>query len=139
MQKIPPEILSVYHSSLSKPNWESLLKLLQILIRTFTRTFIIVDALDEIAEQERRPLFKLIEQMLDVHANILLTGRRESYIIQGLLSKNFHEVCLEANTVDDDIRQYVIASLDYDPKFNKWKPELKSNIIDGLTNGSKGM
>jgi hypothetical protein len=118
------------------------LKLFKTLLNEFSRTYIILDALDEVAADERETLLRILHQMLDgsfVNLNVLLTSRREHYILEGLDSLSVPEVTMNTQVVDTDIHRFVSEILLEDPKFKKWDSSVKVDMETTLVNGAHGM
>ena len=124
------------------PKLATLLKLFNTLLKEFSRTFIVLDALDEVAVHERDTLLRVLHQMHDPsfgNMNTLLTSRREHYVLEGLSSLSIPEVTMNTQVVDLDICSFVSEILMVDPKFKKWDSSVKADIETALVNGANGM
>lgn len=139
---IPEGLKTIYTRNPGEPSLRILLKLFKALGSEFNRTFIILDALDEVAVHERDMLLRVLRQMHDgsfVNLNMLVTSRPEHYILEGLNSLPMTEVMMNTQVVDVDIGSFVSELLAVDPKFKKWDSSVKKDIETALVNGAHGM
>jgi len=60
----PEGLKAFYFRNPEKPSLRTLLKLFETLLKEFTRTFVVLDALDEVATYERETLLLLLHQMV---------------------------------------------------------------------------
>jgi hypothetical protein len=110
---------------------------LRLVLQCFTDTFIIIDALDECTEREA--LLELIGKVVSWRLpglRILVTSRREQDLVDGLAMR---ELDLSENDISDDIRLYVEARFEQDPKLRRWQPHVRAEIETKLLEGAKGM
>jgi hypothetical protein len=69
---------------------------------------------------------------------LLATSRR--YIdIENNMQEISIPVSMSNPLVDEDIRLYVRAKVDTNPKLKRWPLHLKDEVVEALSNGAKGM
>jgi len=129
------------HGGLYNPTWDELLGLLKELLNCFKQNYVVIDALDECDEYEQ--LFKKVImiilgwQLSNVH--LLMTSRREEYILETMQGCATMEICLSAELVGSDIISYIHATVEAGSKFKMWSHTIKEHVKEVLTNGANGM
>ncbi|EGN92542.1 hypothetical protein SERLA73DRAFT_65533 [Serpula lacrymans var. lacrymans S7.3] len=105
-------------------------------IKTFSRFFVVVDALDELAE-ERKKRYELLDRLQSLGCSLLITSRDI-----GAIRKDLRDAqCMHIRANDDDIRQYIESgilgtSLE---DFVAEEPNLRKEIVDCVTKCADGM
>ncbi|KAJ3465016.1 hypothetical protein MRS44_005674 [Fusarium solani] len=143
------EILREYHDELTSerqlqagPSTKKLIKILRRMCSSFDRVYLIVDGLDECAEQVEEcvgSLAALLPSPEDETLNLALLSRDE-FPIQEILKDQFQNVKIEAHT--EDIDRYVTRELDQRIALRKLRLKdlaLKDKIRARLVNGASGM
>jgi hypothetical protein len=104
------------------------------------KTFLLIDALDECLEVERKLFFKIFfKSTLAPSLTLLITSRSEPDI-QGVLKKSVsHSICIQSSLVDADVRTHVRNVISQDPTLQNWKPVIRQEILDGMVDGAHGM
>lgn len=133
-----------YQDGGKQPQTKDLEKLLEALIESYERTFIVLDALDECKNREE--LFEFIGKAMkwrSENLNIIMTSRENKDIedfFDGNLDKR-SRISVQNKKVDEDIRSYVHGTLQSDRKFKRWKkqPKVQGEIEIELMEKSRGM
>ncbi|KAF3056039.1 Serine/threonine-protein phosphatase 6 regulatory ankyrin repeat subunit C [Trichoderma lentiforme] len=115
------------------------LGLLQELFSRFARVNLIVDALDELTNEVRRPL---IYDLLKLHENgivSLLVTSRGIPEIQHLFESRETYTSLEVRSSDEDIQNFLRDNIFQLPNFVARSQKLQDEVIDSVTNASAGM
>ena len=104
-------------------------------MKSFEKTFIILDALDECSK--RRELLEDIEEIncwTDANLHILSTSRRKKDIEERIesLVHDWEKMYIDSVRINDDIRAYVHERLQTDPKLKRWRKE--SNVQKEIEN-----
>ncbi|KIJ33792.1 hypothetical protein M422DRAFT_264255 [Sphaerobolus stellatus SS14] len=140
---IPSKVISLYNNNISRPPVSVLLELISCVSERLQGSYIVLDALDEVDTEERDSLISSLQVVLTNSKlwkiNILLTSRREPYLVEGFSDLDLQEIFLEKSVVDEDIKLYVSELVETEPSFAKWNPELKTEIVTILTRKSDGM
>ncbi|CUS15227.1 unnamed protein product, partial [Tuber aestivum] len=143
---LPGEVVDLYSSTKAigkSADTKSLKDLLSQIIKSFRKTFIILDALDEFPGDARESLLSWIGKLTADHnagsLSILVTSRPEADIVEYLEPLTTFSIPLQSKTVDPDIRSYVRNTLESKPRFKIFTPEIKSEIEDTLAARSQGM
>jgi hypothetical protein len=119
---------------------EELMSTLKSIIGSFQAVYIVFDALDECPERSR-----FLSAIQDIHAlefdtlHLLVTSRKERDIedtLSGLIS---HEVPMDENLVDGDIRVHVSRTLEDDTRFRMFSAGEKEMVMAALIEGAHGM
>jgi len=135
--QIPKGIHDIHHLS-QQPDMDLLLDALDILLSGMKTVYIVVDAVDE--SMPRADLLELIERLVtDVRfqkVQVLATSRNY-FDIETVLSRLSTSISMSNDEVDKDIRVYAKAEIDR--KCSSWGPELKSEVLEALVLGAKGM
>ncbi|EGN91711.1 hypothetical protein SERLA73DRAFT_80187 [Serpula lacrymans var. lacrymans S7.3] len=105
-------------------------------IKAFSQVFIIVDALDEIAE-ERKKRYEILHRLQSLGCNLLVTSRDIESIGKDLRGAQ----CVYIRASDDDIRQYIECAILGTPleEFVAEEPRLKEEVVDCVTKYADGM
>jgi hypothetical protein len=127
-----------------QPSLDGLLDVLREMIRTFSQSFIILDALDECVD--RAELMSILESIAGWRLeklHILVTSRRERDIENSLETfihpRNVTD--LRAGVVDKDIKAYIENRLSVDKNLKKWQNnhEIRREIEAALMEKANGM
>jgi len=106
----------------------------------FTKTYLVLDALDEITEQDRDELLHILGKLSAFpKANMIVTSRKEDYLITTFQSLPFHQISLSTSEVDEDIRRYISEIINKDSGFSKWTESLRSEVENTLSKRAGGM
>ncbi|KIV84720.1 hypothetical protein PV11_00486 [Exophiala sideris] len=116
----------------TRPMQGELLEALKSVIAVYSRTFIILDALDEIAELCRETLLsKLVDLQRTTKLNLFTTSRlhiRTEILYLGTAAV----VSLDIVPTDEDIRRYLLDRTKDLPTFVRRDPKLQEDIIDTI-------
>lgn len=140
---VPKPLEALYHRSKDgrqQPTIDSLMSILQYMLRTFQQTFIIIDALDECKEREE--LFKMLREIVDWNfdgLHLLATSRKERDIEESVACLVTEQICLQSILVDDDIHIHIQERLRSDPRLKIWPGEVQLLIETTLMDGANGM
>ncbi|CUS11595.1 unnamed protein product [Tuber aestivum] len=142
----PGAVVDLYNSTKAtgkSANTAALKDLLSHIIKCFSRTFIVLDALDEFPKDTRESLLSWIGELTADHKvgslSVLVTSRPEADIVRSLGPLAAFPIPLQSKTVDQDIRTYVQKSLGGKDGFKKFTKEIKNEIEDTLVSRSQGM
>ena len=137
---IPLILESLYSSCTNgerQPAYDSLLSTLYMMMREFSDTYLVLDALDKCSK--RKELLSCIEELAgwrDLSLHILTTSRREKDIEDSMepLVDNQRRICIQSALVDGDIRAYVDSRLQFDRDLRRWRdtPKAQQEIKDTL-------
>ncbi|PMD32285.1 hypothetical protein L207DRAFT_640105 [Hyaloscypha variabilis F] len=136
---IPAFLFQLYQDG-REPSLTELLACLEALISNYDRVFFIVDAVDESKPREDtlRVLRDLVTDARFNKIQLLVTSRL--YIdIEQVLEELSVSVSMSNPEVTADIGRFVQASMQSNPKFRRWEPELLKETQEALTIGAKGM
>ena len=123
-----------------EPTTASLVTALSSAVRSFSRVYLVLDALDE---SSNRP--NLLDVLLRVvgDANFkkirLLALSRKEIDIERAFEHISPNISLQDPRVDEDIQLYVQNQLCEDRKFSRWPKSLRAEIETALVKGAKGM
>ena len=144
---IPPVLESLYSSCTNgerQPAYDSLLSTLHVMMRDFSHTYLVLDALDECSK--RKELLLCIEELAgwrDLNLHILITSRREKDIEDSmeLFVDDQRRICIQSALVDSDIRTYIHSRLQVDRDLRRWRnaPKVQQEIKDTLMGKADGM
>ncbi|KIJ55984.1 hypothetical protein M422DRAFT_239162 [Sphaerobolus stellatus SS14] len=143
ISNIPSRVVTLYNNNKSRPPISVVLEVITRLARCFHQTYIILDALDEITAEERPSLMKALNEIIAnarlSNINLLMTSRREPYLVDGFHNILLEEISLTTSNVNEDIKLYVTEIVDKEPKLSKWSVELRAQIVQTLSDKAMGM
>jgi hypothetical protein len=125
-----------HHPKGTRPNLDDIIKTLKKAIRTYSKTFIIVDGLDECCEP--RTLLNALRSLRDDDGspmvNLLVTSRDLLYIAQDFEGVERLDIRARA----DDLKRYIKCRIDHmdTPRHLK---DLQETIVETLVEKSHGM
>ena len=126
-----------YHDNLqSSPTITEVVKVLQAEITTYSRVYIITDALDECLEGNQQELVKTLQRLTG--ANLMFTSRPLALI--GEILEGIARLDISANT--NDVGKYVNGRISEDSRLSrlvKKEPALRADIINTIVNNVRGM
>lgn len=139
--KLPQNLVDLYEqlgNGNVQPNLQQLQSLLLSLCGSFTRTFVLVDALDECNIIEERRLFlSTLQSLQEASVKTFVTSRPNHEDIRAQFSQVPQ---VEIAATENDIKRYVKQKMISNPVFMKRiTPELKKEITDTITARASGM
>jgi NACHT domain len=138
-QNIPIDIQSFYNTSHeNQPPLDALIKILLSLLSTSSRTYILIDALDECCE--RGEMVDLLKHLIlsSNSMNLLITSRKEQDIITKLQCHIDVVKCIQSAKVDADVELYIQNCLSRDSTLKRCLP-VREQVIKALVEGANGM
>jgi len=140
LQKLRRDGKSVAGGSISV-----LMDILKSLLALIREVYIIIDALDEVQNQDGQLeqiclTLSGLARLPNLH--ILVTSRKELAIEQELSkipSPQLVSLFIPHSQIDGDIRLFVDMSLKEDPKLSRWPASLKDEIKSTLLEAADGM
>lgn len=115
------------------------LSLLQDLFSRFARVNLIVDAVDELPNEERRPFIRALLKLHE-HGNVsLFVTSRGIPEIQHLFESCEAYTSLEVRSSDEDIQNFLRENIFQLPNFVARSRKLQDDVINSVTNASAGM
>ncbi|PKY06986.1 purine and uridine phosphorylase [Aspergillus campestris IBT 28561] len=123
-----------------QPSYESLVTTFLRIVRV-EEIRIVLDALDEC--RARPDLFLLMESLANSGCSVLATSRKEEDV-ESEIRRWMHQdniIPIQNGAVDEDIRAYVHARLQYDRGFERWRsrPQVQEEIETELMRKADGM
>lgn len=146
-QQTPQPLQLLFEScgnGLRQPSKYALLATLRAILKGFDNAFIVLDALDEC--DDRETLLLNIEETLrwksgNVHT--LVTSRKEVDIEEALepLATEQRIVCIQSQTISEDIQAYVHQRLQTDARLKRWQSheDIQEEIETALVTKADGM
>lgn len=122
----------------TRPSFDEISRTLQSVVATYSRVFIIVDAIDECQASDGCRT-RVLTEIFNIHANsganIFATSR---FIPE--IAKKFEEcVSLEIRTSEEDVRRYVDGQIFRLPAFVRGNHDLQEEIKSGIVRSVRGM
>lgn len=122
----------------TRPSADELFDVLKIVIKSYTKTYVVLDALDECSDQEfdRNQLLKLCFMLQqDTNLNLMATSRKISDIVDKFTGKPQLEV--RADTAD--VKLYVKGQIARLPKCIQGDTDLQERIAEKIAEVVDGM
>ncbi|OIW29189.1 hypothetical protein CONLIGDRAFT_645318 [Coniochaeta ligniaria NRRL 30616] len=138
-ENVPPQLVHLHDQDRS-PGKSQLLSILEVVLRSFDKVFLSIDALDESKPQQ--PLLDLIKTLVtDARfRNLqLFATSREHLDIEEVMTAISLLVPMDHKLVQKDIRTYVRSVLNTSRDFKRWSPTLRDHVEQVLAIGAKGM
>lgn len=143
--RLPESLQSAHSQSQSEQKQlttEDMTTILRQMLKGFSSTYILLDALDECTD--RNDLLEFIEALMawNIDGNklhLLITSRKENDIVMFLEPLVTCQLCIQTAIVDADIRVHILERLSNDPKLKRWSSNVQIEIEDALMRGAKGM
>lgn len=138
---IPPDVKKACQDHMNagtRLNRHEMLEMLRMTMESFPRTFVIVDALDELSSQGqvRQNLLEALRNLQADHEYNLLTTSRH---IKGLTLTFQEPLCLEIRARSDDIRRYVCGHMTQLPSCVRSNLGLQEAIAGSIVTAADGM
>jgi Cdc6-like AAA superfamily ATPase len=127
-----------HRASQTRPSLEEILSVLHHVASSYSRTFIIIDALDE-CQGSYESRGKLLQQVFDVQLKTKLNIFATSRFIQEIERHFHHSIRLEIRASDEDVQRYIDARLQYFPSFVIKSAALVADIRSKVTKAVDGM
>jgi NACHT domain len=139
---ISSDLRSLYdghHRKETRPTLDELSKLLQTEVRSSSRVFIMVDALDECSEANNTRHKLLVELAKLTKARIFITSRPH---IKDVPEYFETYLTMEIRASDDDIRKYVLERISTQRRIDRFVQRdetLKEEISNAIVRTANGM
>jgi ankyrin repeat domain-containing protein 50 len=131
---------------IKKDSLSALKEILVSLIRLTRRTYIVIDALDEIPDVQggREQLLTLLETISGMpNLHILMTSGDEADIEESTSRDcRFPSLSIfpmRISGTESDMRLFIDRQLEGDRKLNRWPAQIRHEIKESLTRGAEGM
>ncbi|KAK5993398.1 Ankyrin repeat domain-containing protein 50 [Cladobotryum mycophilum] len=126
----------------ARPSLENISETLRLVVESYSRVFIIVDALDECQTSDgcrSELLAKIFNLQADYDVNLFATSRFIAEI-ETQFEKQFEKCAhLEIRASDDDLRIYLHHCISNLPSFVKENEELQMTVKDAIVGAVDGM
>lgn len=127
----------------SEPRPDELVKILLASIRSYSKVYLLIDALDECPEdgETRQSVLERIERLTQDAPNlkVLTTSRELPAIRESMTALGSIPMCLATSAVNADIRIYVANQLSGDRSFGKFKKQTLDLIESTIASKADGM
>ena len=123
-----------YDHEQKRPMLPEVVKTLQAEIATFSKVYVIIDALDEFRDADQSDLVKTLMSLTNINLVLLITSRPSVPINEWL--ERVERIYISAKA--DDVRKYVESCISQLSPV-KGKPELQELIIGTIVNKVSGM
>lgn len=145
-KRIPDSLLALYKlraTNDSAPKLSELQASMETVVGSFTQVFLVIDAIDECSEADRKVLLPYIVKLFGEcpgRLKIFATSRPEPDITRAFTSEMFNTIQIEAKKVDEDIKDYVKHELKHRiHEYCDIDEDLMSDIELTLTTKAGGM
>lgn len=138
--KVVTDMCNHHRQKVTRPFLDEIFTTLCNLAASYSKTFIIIDALDECSASDgyrKEILAKLFDIQDAVGTNILATGRPISEIVERFQKRD--ATACEIRARDDDVHRFVTHQLETFEGFIEESPELKAQAADTITKATDGM
>ena len=143
--EVPPALYELYeqcNSGIQQPTLEALRSTFPLVLAGFQNVYLILDALDECADQIK--LLNWIKEMAGWNVgklHFLATSRQERDIEVRLQALSPISVCLEGDAVHLDIETYLDRMLQDDDEAMAWNRDeyIREHVKTSLLKGAHGM
>jgi hypothetical protein len=137
---IPTALVGIYGNGHQQPSTDSLRYALLSILQGFEKAYVIIDSLDECTE--RALLLSWIKTIVEsklANIHLLVTSRQERGIEDRLQLLSPRRVCLEKESDNRDIEEYLDRILQTDSDFKQWGEKTQGDIRTALMKGGQGM
>jgi Cdc6-like AAA superfamily ATPase len=139
LSPLPDQLTSLYRNHKERHTLASTLHLSEVLssvVASYSKTYIVIDALDECEKKHREKLLKeLFELQAQKGINIFATSRKISDI-ESIFEGRLHK---EIVATEADIRKYTHGRLEVLPDFIRRDSALQEEIIVAIAKAVSGM
>jgi hypothetical protein len=138
-KSVPAEIYAIFEQR-REPSLPKILDALATVLDEFETIFVIVDAVDE-----SKPRDDLLKSLRDLVTDPrfgkiqLLVTSREYLDIERVMEEISKPVSMSNPSIEQDIRLFVRASIQHNPRFERWNPQLRGEVEATLSSRAKGM
>ena len=122
----------------TRPSTEEVRKTLYSLANSYSRTFVVIDALDECQHVDGCRA-KFISELLNLQTTAEMNMMATSRLIPEITERFSESICMEIRARPEDINIYLDGSLPYLPGFVSDSPSLQSEIKQSIIECVDGM
>ncbi|KAL9046990.1 MAG: hypothetical protein Q9214_000321 [Letrouitia sp. 1 TL-2023] len=139
--QLPWQVVDLYERLIDesgRPGLKELESVLIALCKKPSKTFLLIDALDEFANRsERRHFFSLLQELKKASVKIFLTSRSNHEDINERLQQ---AASIEIVASENDVKMYLEQKMEENEAFTKrLTPRLKKAVVDIITERASGM
>jgi hypothetical protein len=124
------------------PNYFELLAILEKMLASFGRTYLVLDALDECKKEDYDRLANFVTTISgwsNFRLHVLVTSQAREVFGKTFMSlKNLSRITPDSNTTSDDIRLYISSEFVSSSELQHWKQE-SGRITNYIVDKSAGM
>lgn len=138
---LPPSVQDLYNGHKkggTRPSWDEISRTLHLVAKSYSRTFVIVDALDECQVSDgcrRRFLSELFNLQRICAANIFVTSR----FVPEIAGEFGGSISLEIQASEYDVKRYLAAHITELPSVVQKNRQLQEEIVTGISQAVDGM
>ncbi|EHK18518.1 uncharacterized protein TRIVIDRAFT_225823 [Trichoderma virens Gv29-8] len=138
MPKVVQDLYDRHNGQRTRPSTDELMQALQSVVITYSRVFIMIDALDEcrsVDHTHSSVLSGIFTLRSKTKANFFLTSRLNANITENF--EGIPELKIYAN--NDDVQRYLRGNMRHLPRFVRDDPGLQEKIITSILKAVQGM
>lgn len=128
-----------YMEGISQPSTDELMSILHGITEELGQIFLIIDGLDECADQDG--LHEIVDKILGWNVpqlHIFLSSRFDRKLNTILERENGQIVEVTPEVAAEDMQSFIQTQLDTDPRLRKWPSTSRADIKASLAKGSQG-
>ncbi|KAI0475504.1 ankyrin repeat-containing domain protein [Xylariaceae sp. FL0804] len=136
------EIYTASQAAKSDLGYEQCKKQLLESVKLYSRSTLVLDALDECEETSRAQILDVIEYLISQTKNVVkvfISSRPELDILSRFRKKGTPNVEIQATDNDEDIQKFVRQKIETHKHWEMMSPILKDEIVNVLFTKSQGM
>ena len=124
----------------AEPSLTALLETIAQLLVSFETVYVAVDAIDESSSQDNiLQILRILGTDRKFKRLQLLISSRDYINIENIMLSFSVSISMNNSLVEQDIRHYVHANLQSNPRFSRWHRDLLYEVEESITNGAGGM
>ncbi|KAF8537870.1 ankyrin repeat-containing domain protein, partial [Trichophaea hybrida] len=131
---LPDGVAEFYRGHIAldtRPSFEEISRALHVMINSYHKVFVVLDALDEYSNEKSRASLIAALQSLQLNVNLLVTSRPNDAIARLFEGKNR----LEISAHDEDVQSYVDGRISAEDRLSRHirkKPDLRTEIVETI-------
>jgi AAA domain/Heterokaryon incompatibility protein (HET) len=136
---VPEPVVNLYdrHADRgTRPSLEEILNALQAVVSSYSKVYVVVDALDECLNHDRSQLLAMLRNLQSKgHLSFMATSR---FIPEVMQQFNLSPM-LEVRASDSDVKLFIAGQMYLLPEFVQRDSQLQTAIQDGISTAVEGM
>lgn len=138
LPKLVKDLYNTHKTRRTRPYSDELLTTIQSVIHSYSRVYLVVDALDE-CQVSSNTRDKFLSALFNIQSKTNMNMLATSRFNPDIQRRFTQSAILEIHATENDIQRYVSGAMVHLPSFIQENPKLQEMVKTGISNAAHGM